>query len=813
MVAGSPNNRLGDALASLVVEQAGVPDNTPAGRRKLEAMIDETERLARLGHWEWDEIEDRCLYCSKQLAHLHGYSVETFLAKATSMAAILHMVHPEDRDLYTTAIEDARRSCSGYEVEYRLLRADGACLQVREVSDVVLDAEGRLLRSFGYMQDITELKGVSEALRASEEALRRAQRQARIGNWRWDVPGRRLISCSEEYARIHGASLEEAPALMDAQMERVIHPEDRERVARKYRRYNEEAIDYEIEYRIIRADGEVRHVLEIGETLLDAAGKAIEQTGTLQDITERHRIEEALRRSHDELEERVKTRTAQLLESEARYRRIFDTAAVGIGRTRLEDGRVLLSNRRLAQMFGYDNVPTFISDFVFSQRYVDPSERERLLTSYRDRPGAPVECAFLKQDGTPVIVQSHGKPNYEEGFLDFVATDITAQRAAEERLRQAQKMEAVGQLTGGIAHDFNNLLAVIMGNIELLQDRLGTKNQQLAAAYRSAKRGAELTQRLLAFSRQQPLTPQAIDVGGLVTAMSDLLNRSLGETIAIEISRSADLWHAHADPGQVENALLNLALNARDAMPEGGLLTITCSNARVTGPSLDPVSSDEDREVPPGDYVVLAVQDNGHGMSKDVRAHALEPFFTTKEVGQGSGLGLSMVYGFAKQSGGQVIIDSLEGQGTAVRLYLPRITEAGQSTAPETEPAAVKGKGERILVIEDDLDVGALVVTMLQDLNYLAHHAESAAEARQLLAQHQDFALLLSDVVLPGSKSGPALAEEICKDYPGLKVIFMSGHLADAAGGAAALDPGAPFLPKPFRRRQLAQALRDSLER
>lgn len=798
-------------FTSIAVDPAGPPQDTPAGWQKLEARVFETERLAKLGYWEWDEVEDRCIYCSPELARLHGYSVEDFLRVANSSDAILEMIHPKDRAFYDAAILEARQDCCGYEVEYRLLHPSGPPLEVREVADVVLDKDGRLLHSFGYMQDISEQKNVAEAFRVSEESLRQAQRQARIGNWRWDVTKNRLISCSEEYARIHGVSHEEAAALLSKQMESVVHPEDRRRVEAEFKRYDDEGIDYEIEYRIVRPDGEVRYVTEIGETFLDSEGNAVEQTGTIQDTTERHYIEDELRRTQQELEDRVRRRTAQLRESETRYRKIFDTAAAGIGRASLADGRILLSNLRLAQMFGYEGVDEFVKDYNFAERALDPSDYKRLMTSYYTDPGKAVACDFLTKDNTPIVIQAHAIPNQSEGVLEFVVTDITAQRATEARLRQAQKMEAVGQLTGGVAHDFNNLLAVIMGNIELLQLRMDGAEDELDAVYRAAKRGADLTQHLLAFSRQQPLAPQVIDVAALVSNTYDLLGRTLGETVEIKIEMAPGLWNALADPGQVENALLNLALNARDAMPGGGQLTISCSNAVVSANARITNSREEEPDIKPGNYVMLAVEDTGHGMSSQVRSRALDPFFTTKEVGQGSGLGLSMVYGFAKQSGGQVTIESTEGCGTTVRLYLPRPKhkKPRPRQAPATEIA--KGHGEHILVIEDNPGVADMAVAMLLDLNYHARHVQTFEAARKALDARNEVSLLLCDVVLPGRKSGVEVAAALRQDHPRLKLVFMSGRLIDSAGNSPALDLGAPFLAKPFRRHELAKILNETL--
>jgi len=393
-----------------------------------------------------------------------------------------------------------------------------------------------------------------------------------------------------------------------------------------------------------------------------------------------------------------------------------------------------------------------------------------------------------------------------QALTESLAREIEERQAAEERLRQAQKMEAIGQLTGGVAHDFNNLLAVIMGNAELLSHKLDGYAPLVDPIVRAAERGSELTQRLLAFSRQQSLRPQAIDLGALIAGMSNLMRRTLGESIEIEVVTTADLWAAMADPGQMENALLNLALNARDAMRGRGKLVIECRNT-----SLDDSYVSENAEATVGEYVLLSITDSGFGMSADVQAHAFEPFYTTKEVGQGSGLGLSMVYGFVKQSGGHVGLYSEEGRGTTVSIYLPRAEQAVQQTeAPPAEPLP-RGTGEVILVIEDDADVRALVVKQLEDLGFRTVEADDAQAAQRALADGTAVDLVLSDVVLPGGTSGPEFADAARAERPDLKFIFMSGYPTEAAKRNGFMESGSVLLNKPFQKRQLAEALHDAL--
>jgi len=378
-----------------------------------------------------------------------------------------------------------------------------------------------------------------------------------------------------------------------------------------------------------------------------------------------------------------------------------------------------------------------------------------------------------------------------------------------DALHRAQKMEAVGQLTGGLAHDFNNLLTVIIGNLELLEMRLGDfpKPELLDEALEAANLGAKLTTQLLAFSRKQTLEPTSVPLNDLVASVKPLLVRTLGENIAIETDLADDLNLTLTDPGQIENAILNLAINARDAMPEGGTLTIATRNVL-----LDTDYTTMQVDVEPGPYVALSVTDTGIGMSADVIARAFEPFFTTKGVGAGSGLGLSMVYGFAKQSGGHVAIYSEEGLGTTVTLYLPPVTVNKPEVIAPAQSTIPVSRNETILVVEDDPRVRRLTVTRLEDLGYLTLAAENGPAALEILRGNDQIDLVLSDVVMPGGMTGFEVAEQALKINPSLKILMATGY---ASGGEAAVRAARtrhPMLHKPYTLRDLAKALRDLLD-
>lgn len=380
---------------------------------------------------------------------------------------------------------------------------------------------------------------------------------------------------------------------------------------------------------------------------------------------------------------------------------------------------------------------------------------------------------------------------------------------AEEQLRHAHKMEALGQLTGGVAHDFNNLLTVVIGNIESIQRRLGSSGDSIIRDYagfamQGARRAAALTQRLLAFARGQPLEPQTADVNKVLSGMSELFVRTLGERVTIETVFADGLWSTEVDPNQFESILLNLAANSRDAMPEGGTLTIETANV-----TLDKDFTAAHSDIVPGEYIQLSVSDTGVGMSKETLARVFEPFFTTKPVGQGTGLGLSQLYGFIKQSGGHVNIDSVYGEGTTVKLYLPRSVDDNSALVPKLNELAPEiPKQETVLVVEDDEDVRRYAVSMLRELGYNVVEAGDGAAALRLLESHPDIRFLFSDVGLPGEYNGRELAEEAVRRRPYLKVLFTTGYGLDGIIHEGRLDPGVQLITKPFTFDEFSEKIR-----
>jgi nitrogen-specific signal transduction histidine kinase len=396
------------------------------------------------------------------------------------------------------------------------------------------------------------------------------------------------------------------------------------------------------------------------------------------------------------------------------------------------------------------------------------------------------------------------------GWVATLRVDITAHKAAEAQLRQAQKMEAIGNLTGGMAHDFNNMLGIIIGNLDLVSD-LRKNDTEVAELTRDALdaafRGADLTRRLLAFARQQPLQPQGVNVNELIVGIIRLLSRTLGENIEISLDLAATAWVTVVDPAQLEASLVNLANNSRDAMPDGGMLKFTTANRH-----LDADYAAEHVEVIAADYVLVEVSDTGTGMTQEIMGRIFEPFYTTKERDKGTGLGLSMVFGFVKQSGGHISVYSEPGVGTTFRLYLPRMTEHAAANAEKLVPCLARGSGETVLIVEDNDPLRRVAVRQLRELGYNVVEAGSAAPALDLM-EGDTIDLLLTDIVMPGGTDGFALAQQACQRWPRLRVVFTSGFTEFQINGTArSLPDAARLLTKPYRREELAAAVRAALD-
>jgi PAS domain S-box-containing protein len=509
----------------------------------------------------------------------------------------------------------------------------------------------------------------------------------------------------------------------------------------------------------------------------------------------------------------IRRRSTDLRASEARYRQLVELSLDAIWIH--GDGRIVYANAEAARVLDADAPEDLIGRPIMDIVHPDDRARAQQRTASMIGTGERVPLTvmkFLGPGGRPVLLEVRATPLEYEGRRSIVAVsrDVTERTRLEEQLHQAQKLEAVGQLTGGIAHDFNNLLTVIVCNLDLMKE-IPTippaATQSIDLALSAALRGSDLTRQLVAFARRQALVPQAFSLNDRVSATVGLLQRTLGEHVEIKLILEPDLWPAMADPSQMESALVNLAINARDAMDRSGRLTIETHNTH-----LDADYTHANVDVAVGDYVLLCVSDTGSGMTPEVMARAFEPFFTTKSS-RGSGLGLSMVYGFARQSRGHVKIYSEPGHGTTVRLYLPRAAQkavAVKAIQPG-QPQAAR-PNERILVVEDNADVRSTVVRQLRELGYDTIEAPGGKEAMALLERGERVDLLFSDVVMPGGMDGTQLAEAATALRPDLKVLLTSGFARASIQDGAASALLKNLLSKPYRKTELAQRLRSTLD-
>ena len=515
----------------------------------------------------------------------------------------------------------------------------------------------------------------------------------------------------------------------------------------------------------------------------------------LASVIEHKRNEEALRRS------------------EARYRSLVQSAVYGIYRANLE-GKFLDVNPALVSMLGYQSAEQVLALDPRSDVFLDPEEQARLMSECR-RAGRldNFESKWKRKDGSFITVRLSGRAvpsgDEPEGFLEVIAEDVTEKRVLEDQFRQVQKMEAVGRLAGGVAHDFNNLLLVISGYTEVLLEQLdanSTLHQKAEAIQQAADRATTLTRQLLAFSRKQLLELKVVDLNTIVSDMERLLSPLIGETIELTTRLATGVGRTRADAGQIEQVLMNLVVNAKDAMPNGGKIIIQTANVH-----LDESYRREHTYINSGPYVMLSVSDTGCGMDKEILSRVFEPFFTTKEKGKGTGLGLSTVYGIVKQSGGYVFAQSEVGHGTTFRIYLPRVEEAAQPTDTVKPCSSLMQGTETVLLVEDEESVRQLVRETLESRGYKVIEAENGEEALKISTTYTDpIHLLITDVVMPGI-SGRELAKQLCDAYPQTRVLFLSGYTEDAIVHQGVFEAGTAFLQKPFTLQSLSRKVREVL--
>ncbi|MCF5200505.1 hybrid sensor histidine kinase/response regulator [Pseudomonas syringae] len=652
-------------------------------------------------------------------------------------------------------------------------------------------------------------------LPAAQEAAERLQLTldsgAVAGTWVWDIIADQLTG-DERFARTFGL----CPKLCakGLPLELVIasiHPDDSARVDKSIEEALQSSETYRCEYRVLHEDGIYRWIEASGRIERDSRGKPIRSPGVLLDIDGRRTAED----ERDRLNELL---------------RIFTAAVPGVVYAKDLEGRMLVANRGTADLIG--KPPEFFIGKT-DLEFLDDQEQARTLMEtdrriMQSNVSEQIEEQVNLADGSAAIWLSTKAPLLDASgdVIGLIGSsiDVTARKKAEEAvrelnqtleqrieqavfereqiedaLRHSQKMDAVGQLTGGIAHDFNNLLAGISGSLELItkrlaQGRVGDVDRYVSVAQGAVRRAASLTHRLLAFSRRQTLSPRVTDVNGLIHDMEELIARTVGPEIDIKVVAHDDLWPALIDHAQLESSLLNLCLNARDAMPNGGRIIIETANASLEE------CTDPDHGIPAGEHLSIRVTDTGIGMSPDIAAKAFEPFFTTKAIGAGTGLGLSMVYGFVRQSGGQIRVESVEGQGTSVVMHLPRYTadNAPRAVEPEVIEEPPHHTGETVLVVDDEPSVRMLVAEVISGLGYNCLEAADAQSGLQILQSDTRIDLLISDIGLPGGMNGREMADAAGDCRPGLPTLFITGYAKTSVLDDCHLRPCTQVLTKPF---------------
>ena len=812
------------------------------------------------------------VFVNDSFCRLSGYPREEILGRNCRF-----LQGPETDPDTVARIRAAVQAVKPIEIDIRNRRKDGELFWNRLLLAPVRDAAGQLTYFFASQVDVTlererlagletrnaallaELSDRLRAQQASEARMRFATEAGRLGIWERDLRTNALATSRmvrEHFGRDPAASMSHAELLA------AIHPADRAATEAAAQHSIETGDDFAVEHRILRPGGGTGWVELRAQVVRGPDGTPLLMAGTSLDITGRRQAD---------------ARTRALLDLDDRFRALDEPAELAFAAAEILGQTLEVSRagygvidpqaetvaierdwtapgiRSVAGVLSFRAFGSYIDDLkrgntvVVADAGQDPRtaasvealeainarsfinvpvlEGEKLvavfyLTHATARAWLPDKLAFIREvAGRTRMAVERRRVEHDLKALAATLESLVAERTtelmqSEAALRQSQKMEAVGQLTGGLAHDFNNLLTGIMGSLELLktrveQGRTGGLDRFITAAQGSASRAAALTHRLLAFSRRQTLEPRATDVNRLVSGMEDLVRRTVGPAIAVEVAGPSDLWGTLVDPSQLENALLNLCINARDAMPDGGQLRIETGNlcldertARAYG-------------LPPGSYVFLVVTDTGTGMTPEVAAKAFDPFFTTKPIGQGTGLGLSMIYGFVQQSGGAVRIHSAPGQGTAVRLFLPRHAGRVEDAAPSPDlsQAPRARDGDTVLVVDDEAAVRMLATEVLGELGYRTLEAEDGAAGLRVLRSGARIDLLVTDVGLPNGMNGRQVADAARSLRPGLKVLFITGYAETAVLSHGHLEPGMHIMVKPFAMEALAARVKDLLSR
>jgi PAS domain S-box-containing protein len=783
-------------------------DNAFRALQEREAELARIQRIGKVGGFEVDLREGVKVRRSPEYLMIHGLPPE---ARNETPEDWVNRVHADDREQALKYFQDALAGhAREYAAQYRIIRPDdGQVRWINVVAEIERDADGRALRLVGAHIDVTDRMLAQETLRESEERFRLIANSAPVPMWVTKLDRTRLFA-NQAYVDFVGLPFDEAIVF---DWRKVLHPDDLQRILQESIAGEASLKPFVLEARYRNASGDWRWLRSESQPRWDPTGKHIGFIGIAHDITAAKHAEIELRRMNDMLEQRIAQRTAQLESSEAQMRAIFETSHQY--QSLLDEaGNVLYANATALAGISAD-----ISD-VIARPYWD-------TPWFTATKGMSEDVRRFFADvmrGEEVKAEMHLHLPTGDRYFDFAmrplrdqhgdiigavpeAVDVTERRQSEEALRQSQKMEAIGQLTGGVAHDFNNLLTIIRSATDFLRRRElpeERRRRYIDAISETVERASKLTGQLLAFARRQPLKPQTFNVGTQVEAITELIRPLVGGRIRIDVEIDGPDCHAVADIAQFETALINLAINSRDAMNGEGHIAIRVATAGRIPPL---------REQPgrTGEFVAISMQDTGTGIAADLLDKIFEPFFTTKEIGKGTGLGLSQAFGFARQSGGDIGVVSTPGHGATFTFYLPRVSAA--AAAPEAsagaEPAA-RGRGYSVLVVEDNDEVGRFSTELLEDLGYRVKRVADAPSALALLATDEFSAdLVFSDVIMPGM-NGVELANIVRERYPGLPVILTSGYSEVLAENA---HVGFELIQKPYSVESLSRVLRKAIIR
>ena len=802
-----PETEAAERLRQHLEEIAHERDRAHRALQEREAELARIQRIGRVGGVEVDFRDGFKNRRSPEYLIIHGLPPD---AANETHEDWVNRIHPGDREATVKQFLDALEGRDeDYLATYRIVRpSDGQTRWIDVIAKIERDGGGRALRLVGAHIDITERMLAQEKLRESEERFRLIANSAPVPMWVTKLDRTRSFA-NQAYVDFVGLPFDEAIAF---DWRKVLHPDDMQRVVQESVAGEASLKPFVLEARYRNAHGEWRWLRSESQPRWDPTGTHIGFIGVAHDITASKQAEIDLRRLNETLEQRITERTAQLESNEAQMRAIFETSHQYQGLLNA-DGDLLYANRTSIDGIGANAI-----DVIGTPYWTTPwfSETEGMRDIVRD-------AFFAAMKGEEMRTEMRLNLPIGERYFDFAmrpmrdrrgaiigavpeAVDITERRRAEEVLRQSQKMEAVGQLTGGVAHDFNNLLTIIRSATDFLRRRElpeERRRRYVDAISETVERASKLTAQLLAFARRQPLKPQVFNVGNQVEAVAQLIRPLVGGRIGIEVELTDTDCFAIADIAQFETALINLAVNGRDAMDGEGQLTIGVRKASAI-PALRAQSARS------GDFVAIAMTDTGTGIAADQLEAIFEPFFTTKEVGKGTGLGLSQAFGFAKQSGGDIAVDSPPGQGATFTIYLPQAEipqDSTEAAAAASEPAT-RGRGYRVLVVEDNDDVGRFSTELLEDLGYTVRRVANASAALAMLAADEFSAdLVFSDVIMPGM-NGVELAGIIRDRYPGLPVVLTSGYSNVLAENA---HHGFELIQKPYSVELLSRILRKAI--